>query len=820
MAKSLPTQADVVIIGGGIAGCSIAYHLTKIGISDVVLCERKQLTSGTTWHAAGLVGQLRSNRNMTELAKYTAELYNKLEEETGQATGIRVRGSVSLALNEERFSELKRGASMASNFGLEVNVIETGEAAERWPGLNVSDAAGAVFLPADGQCNPIDTCLALAKGAKMGGAKIFENTLVTSIIKEGGKAVGVMTEQGELRAKTVVIAGGMWSRDLAAQVGANVPLHAAEHFYIVTEPMEQMTSNLPVLRVPDECAYYKEDAGKLMLGCFEPVAKPWGMGGIDPEFEYTSLPEDFDHFEPILEKALNRYPALAEAGISLFFNGPESFTPDDLYMIGETPEIEDLFVATGFNSIGIQSAGGVGKVVADWIKDRKPPMDLADVDIKRMMPFQSNKNYLYDRTVESLGLLYHMHWPNYQNTTARGARKTVLHDRIDAAGAFWSQTAGWERPAFFVNDDHNFEIEYTYGRQNWHKYVTAECENMMENVGLFDQSPFPKFMMQGKDSCKVLNRIMSNEVDTEIGKVVYTQMLNEDGGIEADITVIRLAQDEYMIVTAGAAQTRDFSWIKKHIPEGSHAFLTDITSGLPMIGLMGPKSRALLEKLTGADLSNEAFPFGTSQELELGYAKIRANRLTYVGELGWELYVPAEAATHVYDIIIEAGKEFGLGHCGYFAMNACRSEKGYRHWGHDIAGEDTPVEAGLSFACAFDKEGGFIGRQAVLAQKEAGIPSKRLVQIQLEDDTETASLMFHEEPIYRNGMIVGSVTSGTWGHRIGKSIGMGYITNVDGPAKKAWIDEGEYEIDIAWSKHKAKVQLAPWYDPKGEKIKC
>ncbi|MTI10043.1 GcvT family protein [Curvivirga aplysinae] len=819
MAKDLPTKADVVIVGGGIAGCSIAYHLTKIGLSDVVLLERKQLTSGTTWHAAGLVGQLRANRNMTELAKYTAELFNNLEEETGQATGLRVRGSVSLALHEERFTELKRGASMASNFGLEVNVIRPEEAAERWPGLNVEDAVGGVYLPADGQCNPIDTCLALAKGARMGGAKIFENTLVTKIIKEGGKAVGVMTEQGELRANTVVIAGGMWSRDLAAQVGANVPLHAAEHFYIVTEPMAEMNSNFPVLRVPDECAYYKEDAGKLMLGCFEPIAKPWGMDGIDPEFEFTSLQEDFDHFEPILEMALNRYPALADAGINLFFNGPESFTPDDRYMIGETPEVENLFVASGFNSIGIQSSGGVGKVVADWIRDRKPPMDLADVDIKRMMPFQSNKNYLHDRTVETLGLLYAMHWPYYQNTTARNARHTALHDRIDAAGAWWSETAGWERPAFFVPEGGDFEIEYSYGRQNWWKYVDAECKNMMENVALFDQSPFPKFLLQGKDSCAVLNRIMCNNVDTEIGKTLYTQMLNEDGGIEADVTVIRLDTNEFMIVTAGAAQTRDFSWIKKHIPEDAHAFLTDITSGLPMIGLMGPKSRALLEKLTGADLSNEAFPFGTNQELEMGYARVRLNRLTYVGELGWELYVPAEFAKQVYDMIVTAGKEFDLGHAGYFAMNACRSEKGYRHWGHDIAGEDTPVEAGLAFACDFEKEGGFIGKEAILAQKEKGVPCKRLVQIQLEDDSETAPLMYHEEPIYRNGEIVGSITSGTWGHRINKSIGMGYIHS-DDKVTKDWIETGDFEIEIAWEKHKAKVQLAPWYDPKGERIKA
>ena len=819
MAKDIPNHADVVIIGGGIAGCSIAYHLTKIGITDVVLLERKQLTCGTTWHAAGLVGQLRASRNMTELAKYTAELFYNLEAETGQATGMKQRGSIAVALNEQRLEELKRGASMASNFGLEVQVVQPGELAERWPGLNVDDVVGGVYLPADGQTNPIDTTLALAKGAKMRGAKIFEGITATQIIKENDRAVGVETDHGTIKANTVVLTSGMWSRDLAAQVGANVPLHAAEHFYIVTEPMDCLDPNLPVMRVPDECAYYKEDAGKLMLGCFEPVAKPWGMDGIPEDFCFDSLQEDFDHFMPIMEMGLNRFPALAEAGIQLFFNGPESFTPDDRYMLGETPEVKDLFVATGFNSIGIQSSGGVGKVMADWIRDRKPPMDLADVDIRRMTPFQTNKNYLHDRTVEGLGLLYAMHWPFYQYQTARDARRTPFHERIKAENAFMGETAGWERPMFFAPSGTKPSIEYSYGRQNWFDYTGDEARACRDSVALFDQSSFHKFLMKGKDSCKVLNNLCANNVDVELGKLVYTQFLNDHGGIEADLTVTRLGEDEFMIVTAGAAQTRDFSWIERHIPDGANAVLVDITSGLPMLGIMGPNSRALIQKLSGADLSNDAFSFGTSQEIEIGYAKLRASRITYVGELGWELYIPAEFSTHVYDKIMEVAPEFDLKHGGYFALNACRTEKGYRHWGHDIADEDTPLEAGLGFAVAYDKPGGFIGRDALLKQKESGLPKRRLVQICLEDDSANAPLMYHEEPIYRDGVHVGSTTSGMWGHRINKSLGMGYVA-CDGGVNKDFLDSGNFEVEIAWKRHKAKVQFAPFYDPKSEKVKA
>ncbi len=815
MARDLPARTDVLIIGGGIIGCSIAYHLTKLGITDVLLLERKQLTCGTTWHAAGLVGQLRASRNMTELAKYTSELFQTLEAETGQATGFKQNGSISLALNEARMEELKRGASMAKNFGLEVDIVTPDDIKTLYPMLNLDGAVGGVFLPKDGQTNPIDSTQAYAKGARMGGARIVEGVKVEKIIVEGGKAAGVLTGQGEIRAKTTVLAAGMWSRELARPAGVSIPLHAAEHFYIVTEPIESLSRDLPVLRVPDECAYYKEDAGKILLGAFEPEAKPWGMQGIPPDFEFDTLPEDFDHFEPILENAVNRLPILAEAGIQTFFNGPESFTPDDRYLLGETAEVRDLFVATGMNSIGIQSSGGAGKVLAEWIRDRHPPMDLADVDVRRMQPFQSNRHYLKERTTEALGLLYAMHWPFYQYQSARGVRRSPFHEALVKAGAVMGEQSGWERPNWFAPEGVEPVYRYSYGRQNWFEHTATECRAVRDTVGLFDQTSFSKFLVTGADASSVLDRISANEVDVRPGTLVYTQWLNERGGIEADLTITRLSETEFLVVTTAAGQTRDLAWLKRHVPEDARCAVVDVTSGLPMLGLMGPNSRALLESLSGEDLSNEAFPFATSREIEIGSAKVRASRITYVGELGWELYIPAEFAAHVHEAIVDAGHRHGLVNAGYHAMNACRMEKAYRHWGHDIADEDTPLEAGLGFAVAFDKPGGFTGREALLRQREQGTPRRRLVQFKLEDDQK---LLYHEEPIYRNGELIGSITSGMYGHRVDASLGMGYLRAADGVTRE-FIAEGSYEIEIAWEQVPAKAQLAPFYDPKMERVK-
>jgi len=809
----IPGKAQVVIIGGGIVGCSIAYHLTLRGVSDVVLLERKQLTCGTTWHAAGLVGQLRATHNLTRLAQYTTGLYASLEGETGQATGFRQMGSLALATTEARFEELKRGASMARCFGLQVDVLTPQQAAELWPAMAIDDLAGAVFLPRDGQTNPVDTTQALAKGARHRGARIFENVRVIDIVIEGGHAVGVRSSAGDIQAEVVVSAAGMWAHRLGAAAGVAVPLHAAEHFYIVTEPVAGLP-RLPVLRDADSCAYFKEDAGKLLVGWFEPVAKPWGLDGIPDDHAFETLPEDLAHIEPLLEASIRRVPMLGEVGIQLFFNGAESFTPDDRYLLGETPEVRNLFVAAGFNSIGIQSAGGAGKVLADWIIDGYPPMDLWDVDIRRVMPFQRNRRYLKDRTVESLGLLYAMHWPFRQPETARGVRKSALHDRLLARGACFGESAGWERPNWFAPEGMEARYEYSYGRQNWFEYSAAEHHAVRNGVGLFDQSSFGKFVLAGADACAVLNRICANDVAVPVGRIVYTQWLNERGGIEADLTVTREAEDRFLIVTSAATQTRDLAWLQRHIPDDARAIAVDVTSGFAVLGLMGPRSRELLSRLADADLSTAAFPFGTSRVVDLGYARARATRITYVGELGWELYIPTEFVQDVFDRILAEGEGVGLRLAGYHAMNSLRLEKAYRSWGHDITDADTPLEAGLGFAVAWDKLGGFIGREALLRQREAGV-RRLLVQLALGNPEQ---LLYGNEPIWRNGELIGRTTSGMFGHTLGRALALGYVENHGAVVDARFVADGRYEIEVAGERVAAEVTLRPFYDPGGERV--
>ncbi len=811
----LPNRASVVIVGGGIVGCSLAYHLTLRGCTDVVLLERKQLTCGTTWHAAGLVGQLRATYNLTRLAQYTTNLYASLEQETGQATGFRQTGSIAVATNQARLEELKRGASMAKCFGLEVQTLAPSEIASLWPGVRIDDLVGGVYLPKDGRTNPIDTTQALAKGAKSRGARIFENCAAQEILIENGTAVGVRTEFGEIRADMVVNCAGMWAHELGARAGTTVPLHAAEHFYIVTEPMEGLHSNMPVLRDPDGCAYFKEDAGKLLVGWFEPVAKPWGMKGIPETFSFDSLPDDLEHIEPLLTAAMHRAPALEKTGINLFFNGPESFTPDDRYLLGETPEVRNLFVAAGFNSIGIQSAGGAGKVLADWMLDGHPPMDLWDVDIRRAMPFQRNRSYLRDRTVETLGLLYAMHWPFRQPETARGVRRSILHDRLAARGACFGEVAGWERPNWYAPPGVKPEYEYSYGRQNWFDYCAAEHNAVRNAVGLFDQSSFAKFVVQGPDAEKVLNHICANNVAVPVGKVVYTQWLNERGGIEADLTVTREAPERYLVVTAAATQTRDFAWLQRQIPADARAMATDLGASMAVLGLMGPRSRELLQRLSDADFSNEAFPFGTSQTIDLAYARVRASRITYVGELGWELYVPVECASGVFDALMREGEPLGLRLAGYHALNSLRMEKGYRHWGHDISDEDTPLQAGLGFAVSWKKPNGFLGREALLKQKEEGV-TRKLLQFALHNAN---ALLYHNEPIWRDGAIVGRISSGMFGHALGQSLGMGYVELGTFAGSDAALLAASYEIEVAGVKVPATASLAGFYDPQSLRVK-
>jgi len=814
MSEQLPASVDVVIIGGGVIGCSIAYHLTKRGITDVLVLERQQLTSGTTWHAAGLIGQLRASRQMTELAKYTSELLFQLEEETGLSTGFKQNGSISVATNEERFEEQRRGASMAKSFGLEVDVLTPAEIEARYPLLATSGLVGGIFLPKDGQADPTNVTMAYAKGARQAGARIREGIAVTDILVEQGRAVGVITAEGPVRARSTVIAAGMWSAELGRRIGVSLPLHAAEHFYIVTEPIAGLPRDLPVLRVPDESAYVKEDAGKLLLGAFEPEAKPWGMAGIPDDFAFATLPDDLDHFEPILEAATRRLPILATAGIQTFFNGPESFTPDDRYLLGETAEVRDLFVACGMNSIGIQSSGGVGLMLSQWIDQRHMPADLLDVDIRRLQPFQSNRRYLRDRTTETLGLLYAMHWPWRQYATARGVRRSPFHDRLLAQRAVMAEQSGWERPGWFAPPGVERAYRYSWGRQNWFAHTGAECRRVRDAVVVFDQSCFAKYLVTGRDALAVLNRVSANQIDVPVGRVVYTQWLDERGGIEADLTVTRTSETEFLVVTTAAGQTRDMAWLCAQIPDDAHCAAIDVTSGLPMLGLMGPNSRALLEAVSGERLDDAHFPFATSRMLEIGYAPVRASRITYVGELGWELYVPAEFALHVFDVLHEVGADFGLGPAGYHAMNACRMEKGYRHYGHDIGVADTPLEAGLGFAVAWDKPD-FIGREALLRQREAGPPARRLVHFRLEDAGRS---LHHDEPIRADGELVGAITSGMYGHRIDASLGMGYVRRAGGVTLD-WLASAAFSIEVGWERCAATASLAPFYDPANKRIR-
>jgi glycine cleavage system T protein len=812
MPAPVPSHARVVVVGGGIVGCSVAYHLTKLGWRDVLLLERRELSCGTTWHAAGLVGQLRSSHNLTRLARYGAVLYERLEAETGQATGFRRCGSISVARTPERLVELKRGASMARCFGVDVEVITAAEAGRRWPLMRTDDLAGAVWIPGDGRTNPIDTTLALARGARAGGATLLENVTVTGIRRARGAVTGVSTDQGEVACEVVVNCAGMWGREVGRMAGVNVPLHASEHFYIVTEPLAGVTRELPVLRDTDGHIYVREEVGGLLMGGFEPAAKPWGMNGIPPDFSFSLLPEDWEHFRVLMEQACVRIPALEAAPVRRHVNGPESFTPDNRYMLGEAPELRGFFVAAGFNSIGIASAAGAGQALADWIVGGAPAMDLWDVDIRRFMPFQGNAAYLRERTREVVGLLYAMHWPFRQPETARGVRRSVLHDRLAARGAVFGVAAGWERANWFARDGVEPRYVYTYGRPGWFPCAAAEHRAVREAVGLFDQSSLTKLLLQGPDAAAVLSRLCANDVDVAPGRIVYTQMLNVRGGIECDLTVTRLAEDAYLVVTIAAAATHDADWIRQGLGE-ARVTLTDVTSAFAVLGVMGPRSRELLARLTSAELSTAAFPFGTSHELELGYATVRATRITYVGELGWELYVATELAAGVHDDVVEAGRDLGLSHAGYHAMDSLRMEKGYRSWGHDIGSDDTPLEAGLGFAVDLDRPG-FVGREALLRQREKPL-ARRLVMFTLDDPEP---LLLGDEPIWRDGVLVGRITSGAHGHTLGRAVGMGYVADAGG-VDAAFVASGRWELEIATERLPARARLQPPYDPTSSRVR-
>ena len=812
---NVPSSARVVIIGGGVIGCSVAYHLAKLGWKDVVLLERKQLTSGTTWHAAGLIAQLRATANMTRLAKYSQELYGNLEAETGVATGFKRVGSITAALTQERKEEIFRQAAMARAFGVEVAEISPAEVKDRYEHLNIEGVTAGVYLPLDGQGDPANITLALAKGARQNGAQVIERTAVTGINRTGRRVTSVDwtsgDETGQIACDMIVNCGGMWGHSVGKMAGVNVPLHACEHFYIVSEPIKGLT-RMPVLRVPDECAYYKEDAGKMLLGAFEPNAKPWAMDGIPADFEFDQLPEDFDHFEPILEQAVNRMPMLAEAGIHTFFNGPESFTPDDAYHLGLAPEMDNVWVAAGFNSIGIQSAGGAGMALSQWMDAGEKPFDLGDVDIGRMQPFQGNKTYLFERSKETLGLLYADHFPFRQKATARGIRRTPFHQHLLDQGAVMGELAGWERANWFANAGQTPAYEYSWKRQNFFDNVAAELHAVRTNVGMYDMSSFGKIRVEGRDVVAFMNKIGGGQYDVPVGKIVYTQFLNNKAGIEADVTVTRLSETVFLVVTPAATRQADQVWMQRHV--GDHnVVITDVTAGEAVLAVMGPNARKLLQAVSPNDFSNDVNPFGTAQDIELGMGLARVHRVTYVGELGWEIYISSDMAAHAFEVLYAAGQDLGLKLCGMHMMDAGRIEKGFRHFGHDITAEDHVLEAGLGFAVKTDKPD-FIGRDAVLRKKDTGLIT-RLVQFKL---TDPEPLLYHNEPVMRNGEVVGYLSSGVYGHHVGVAMGMGYV-----PCKGETVADilaSSYEIDVMGTRVKAEASLKPFYDPTGARTKA
>lgn len=816
MSDVFPTHARVVIIGGGVIGNSIAYHLAELGCTDVVLLERKQLTSGTTWHAAGLLTTLRDTETQTKLAKYTLELYRRLEAETGQATGIIPCGSIQLAKTADKANEMRRGLHMAASFGVEAREIGRDEVRALWPLAHVDDLAAAFHFPNDARVNPGDVTRALAKGARQRGVRIYEHTKVLNVLRDAGRVTGVETDRGTIRSEFVVNCAGMWAREVGRLAGVNVPLQAAEHYYLISEPVEGVHPLLPILRDPGNSAYIREEAGKIMVGLFETHAQPWAVNGIPEDFEFGEITPDWERVSPVIEQAMSRVPILYETGIRLLFCGPESFTPDHNYLMGEAPNLKNFFVAAGFNSLGILSGGGVGHVMARWILEGHPPMDVWSVNLRRTHPWQDNSRFLADRIVEALGIGYQDHWPARQWTTARDVRKTLLHDRVAAAGACFGEGAGWERPNWYAGPGERPSYRYGWGRDNnWFEPSAREHAAVRERVGLFEQSSFSKLLVQGRDAVTVLDRLATARMDVPVGRCVYTQFLNERGGIEADVTVTRLAADRFMVLTAAFTQTHVESWIRNHIPAEACAVVTEVSQAYAMLNVQGPNARALLQALSEDDLSHEAFPFGSAREIRLGYQTVLAIRLTYVGELGFELYIPTGFALPVYDAIVAEGVRHGLAHCGYHALNTLRIEKAYREWAHDIGPDDSPWVSGLSFTCALDKPSGFVGRDALMAERAAGVPKRRLVQFLLEDPDAFA---YHNEPLYREGERVGFVTSAGYGHTLGACVAMGYVGHADG-VSDAFVLSGRYEIQLAEGRCAARASLKPLYDPTNARIR-
>lgn len=797
---------DVVIVGGGIIGVSIAYHLARDSSMGICLLERDKLTSGTTWHAAGLVAELRASTNLTRLARYTGELFDSIQAQ-GESLGYARVGALTMAANPARQYELEKLGAMARQNGVDCTWLTIGEIVERWPHINPQGLAGGVYMPRDGQTNPVDTTMALARLAKNNGAEIYEDSPVQSLLIDKGVAVGVTTIDGPIKARQVVLATGLWTRALGLSAGADFPLYPAEHFYAVTESVD-LSGDKTILRFPDDGIYVKPDAGRALVGCFERQAKPLAPESLPPDFAFGELPFDLDHFLPYFQAATQRVSQLEVVGVRNWFNGPESFTPDGRYMLGESPQIEQLFVAAGFNSIGIQSSGGVGLVMAQWLQHRRPPMDLWEVDVRRFHAFQNQESYLVPRTAESLGLLYAMHWPFLQHESARGIRKSPLYHALKQKGACYGELAGWERVNWYGEAGSSPRYEYTYERPNWFGACATECHAVRNTCALFDQSSFAKYEVEGNDACRFLNLLCTANMNVAVNKVVYCQWLNDDGGIEADVTVTRLAENKYWVISAAACGVRDLDWMRRHRP-GFDLQVSDVTDDYAVLGVMGPAARNELQALTDTSLTHEDFPFGTSQTLYFSGTPVRATRITYVGTLGWELYVPWDSALALYD------KLKHLKHAGYHAMDSLRMEKAYRHWGHDISEEDTPIEAGLSFTVDWTKVGQTIGLASLAQQKDQGV-RRRLALFEL---TDADTLLTHDEPIWRNGVRAGHVVSSAYSHTRQRSLAFGYVCCESGISRQAVL-EGSYSIEVGARQVSATVSLKALHDPENTEIHC
>ncbi len=803
--KKIPSATKVVVIGGGVAGCSCAYHLAKFGWKDVILLERDQLTSGTTWHAAGLLGQLGATSVITKLRKYSLDLYKELEKTTGLSTGLKQNGAITVASSKERLQELSRQATTAQLFDVEVEVLDKKKTKELYPGINIEDVLGSVYMPKDGQADPVGVTNVLAKAAKMEGVQIFEKTPVKKILVKNKKIVGVETNEGKIECEYVVLASGMWSRQIGEDIGVSVPLYPNEHFYIITEPMKDLPQNLPVLRDYNACLYLKEDAGKMLVGIFEPNAKPAfrDTGRVPENFSFGEFPDDFDHFEPYLEKSFHRLPILESAGIRKFFSGPESFTPDTQYLLGETLEIKNLFTCCGFNSIGIASAGGAGKVTAEWMINGHLNEDIFSLDIKRFQKFHSSKKFIIERVTETLGDLYGMHWPYKQHNTSRNQKLFPYHEELKKAGACFGYSSGYERPMWFAINGEKPEYQYSFNYQNWYPSVELETKNARQNVGLFDLTAFSKYDLKGEKAHTELQRICTANIKNEIGKTTYTHMLNEDGGIETDLTVVCMGKNYFRIVTSSANKEHDKFHILKHI--SNEVDFKDVTDEIACLGVFGPKSRMMMSKLTNEDLSNESFQFGTARKITINGIEVWAQRLSYVGELGWELYVQMTEAKKFYNLIIEGGKEFNISLCGVHAMDTMRMETGYLHWGHDISPEENQYEAGLQFTISYKKNVDFIGKKALLKIRENQI-NKKLIMLTLKNSKPGDPLLLHDEPIYYNDKIIGSTTSGNYSFNYKKNLAFGYVKS---ELSKEELAKKDLFIEVEKKKYLASIILEP-----------